>query len=113
MTHMASLLPKRFEELERWSSWVLETETLRYAKRIASSVEEVAEFCAALRPHMEDVIQYLENFKWGTPLAPEDENLYRLGLSFMEASIPIDLGWKSTKAEDSYPIERISVPERR
>lgn len=110
MTHS---FPQKFAGLERWSSWALETESERHAKRIGSSMKEVTEFCAALRPHMDDVIQYLGNFKWGTPLGTEDENLYRLGLAYMEATIPIDLEWKKTIAQDSFPLEKLNLPNRR
>ncbi len=110
---MTRNFPQRFSELERWLPWALQTESERNARRVGSSLKEVQEFCAALRPHMDDVIQYLENFKWGTTLSAEDENLYRLGLSYMEATIPIDLEWKSTVAQDSFPLHKVSVPERR
>jgi hypothetical protein len=113
MTQLTRSLPQKFRELERWSPWFLENEAERHAMRARSSLEEVAGFCADLRPHMEDVIQYLGKFKWGTALAPEDENLYRLGLSYMEATIPIDLEWKKTVAEDSFPVARLTLPERR
>jgi hypothetical protein len=41
-----------------------------------------------------------------------DENLYRMGLSYMEATVPLDLGWKSSVAIDSFSVERLNLPER-
>jgi hypothetical protein len=110
---MAGSFPQKFHELERWSAWALETESQRNAIRARSTLEELTEFCAAVRPHMNDLIQYLGNFKWGTALGAQDENLYRLGLTYMEATIPIDLEWKQPMAQDSFPLARVLVPERR
>ena len=109
---MAGNLPEKFSELEQWSSWAFSTEGERYANRISVSMDELKAFHSALRPHMEDVIQYLKAFPWGAPLSAQDENLYHLGLSYMEAAVPIDLGWKQTIAEDSFPVDRLTLPVR-
>lgn len=109
---MSASLPQQFRELEKWSSWALATEGERYAKRSGSSMEALTEFYDAMKPHMEDIIRYLSAFPWGTPLGEEDERLYRMGLSYMEVAVPIDLGWKSPIAQDSFPVERIVMPER-
>lgn len=109
---MTGSLPQKFRELEPWSSWALPTEGERYAKRAASSMETLVEFYSALKPHMEDVIQYLSAFPWGSPLGEEDERLFHMGLSYMEAAVPIDLGWKSSVAQDSFPVARLNLPDR-
>lgn len=109
---MTTNLPEKFRSLEQWSPWFLATERERYEQRIGSTIDELRAFHAALRPHMEDLIQYLEGFEWGAPLSDEDRNLFHLGLSYMEAAVPIDLGWKSPIAEDSYPVSRLALPER-
>lgn len=109
---MTGSLPQTFRELEEWSSWALATEGERYAKRASCSIEELTTFYAALKPHMEHVIQYLSEFPWGTPLGEEDERLFFLGMSYMEAAVPIDLGWKSSVAQDSFPVARLALPDR-
>lgn len=109
---MTKSLPKAFSELERWSFWSLATEKERYAQRSQSTIDELKAFCGALQPHMEDLIQYLSKFKWGTPLSDEDMNLYNLGLAYMEAVIPLDLGWKNVIAVDSFPVARMVLPHR-
>lgn len=109
---MTQSLPEKFRELEQWSPWFLATERERYNKRAQSSMEELRAFEAALKPRMEDLIQYLTAFEWGVPLTDEDQNLFHLGLSYMEAAVPIDLGWKNPVAEDSYPVDRVELPER-
>ena len=35
------LLPEEFADLERFADWILPTEPERYAKRLASSMEEM------------------------------------------------------------------------
>jgi hypothetical protein len=113
MTQVTRHFPQKFQDLERWLPWALEKESERNAMRARSTLKDVAEFCAAVQPHMEDLIQYLGKIAWGTPLGPEDENLYRLGLAYMEATIPIDLGWKKSVAEDSLSVERLILADRR
>lgn len=109
---MADTLPQQFKQLENWSSWALATERERYNRRARSTMDELKAFHAALKPHMEDVIQHLSAFPWGSAISEEDERLYHLGMSFMEAAVPIDLGWKDVVAEDSFPVDRVVLPPR-
>lgn len=109
---MAGSLPQKFRELEEWSSWALATEGERYAKRAGSSMEALRAFYDAMKPRMEEIIQYLEGFPWGSPLGEEDERLFHMGMSYMEAAVPIDLGWKNPVAQDSFPVARLTLPER-
>jgi hypothetical protein len=109
---MTGSLPERFSDLEIWSSWAFATEGERYARRAASTMEELTAFYDALKPHMEDVIAYLSRFPWGTQLSEQDERLCHLGMTYMEAAVPIELKWKSPIAEDSFPVTRLEVPAR-
>lgn len=109
---MTASLPEEFRDLEPWSDWFLATERKRYDQRARSSMAQLRTFAEALKPRMEDLIQYLSHFEWGSPLSEADTNLYHLGLSYMEAAVPIDLGWKQPLAEDSFPVERVSLPIR-
>ncbi len=109
---MTFSLPQQFRELEQWSSWSRGTEWERHNKRVSVSMEELKTFVAALKPHMEDLIQYMAGFKWGTPLGAEDTNLFHLGLAYMEATVPVDLKWKTPVAEDSFPVARVAIPPR-
>lgn len=109
---MSASLPQQFSELNKWSSWGDATEGERYARRANSNMESLTEFYSALKPHMEDVIQYLSNIPWGSPLSEEDRRLYLMALFYMEAAVPIDLGWNSPVARDSFPVERLNIPER-
>lgn len=109
---MTQSLPEQFRDLEQWSSWFLATERERHNRRAQCSMDELRAFGAALKPRMEDLIQYLSGFEWGTPLSEEDQNLFHLGLSYMEAAVPLDLGWKGPVAEDSFPVDRVELPAR-
>lgn len=113
MTKMEANLPPQFKGLESWVDWALPTEAERYARRASSSLEELRAFCGALKPFMHDIMRYLSDFEWGSPLGEADENLYHLGLTYMEATIPLDLGWKASVAEDSFPVDQLTMPERR
>lgn len=109
---MTASLPQQFRELEEWSSWALATERERYDRRAASSMESLRAFYDAMKPRMEEIIQYLSAFPWGTPLGEEDERLFHMGMSYMEAAVPIDLGWKTVAAQDSFPVSRLTLPDR-
>lgn len=109
---MTTQLPPAFADLEPWTAWSLATEGERYAKRAASTIDDLRAFSEALTPRMHDVIGHLTGFAWGTPLPPADERLYHMGLSYMEATIPLDLAWKSPVAEDSYPVTRLKLAPR-
>lgn len=109
---MTSNLPEQFRDLEQWSPWFLATERERYDKRAQSSMDELRAFAGALKPRMEDLIQHLSGFPWGSDLNDQDRNLFHLGLSYMEAAVPLDLGWKKSVAEDSFPVDRLVLPVR-
>jgi hypothetical protein len=70
-----ALLPPEFSDLERFvEDWCLDSEPERYAKRLASTMEEIQEFYDAIFPRAEDAIQYLEKF----PLDELPEDAFRL-----------------------------------
>jgi hypothetical protein len=106
---MTSILPEQFRDLEQWSPWFLATERERHNKRIQSSMDELRAFAGALKPRMEDLIQHLSAFAWGSELTDQQRNLFHLGLSYMEAAVPLDLGWKAPAAEDSFPVELLQT----
>lgn len=109
---MTTNFPEKFSHLEPWSAWALPTEAERYAKRISVSMDELVAFYTALKPHMEELIQHLSAYPWGTPLPPLEERLAHLGMTYMEAAVPIELKWKNPAAQDSFPVARLEVPER-
>ena len=57
---MPAMLPPEFAELEAFADWALPTERERYAKRLASTMDEMQAFYDAALPRLEDAASYLE-----------------------------------------------------
>jgi hypothetical protein len=55
-------LPAEFADLESFGGWSLPTENERYAKRLASSMDELQAFYDAAFPRMEAGANYLDQF---------------------------------------------------
>ena len=53
-------LPADFAELEPYADWALPSEADRYAKRLASSMEQLQAFYDAAFPHLESGTEYLK-----------------------------------------------------
>jgi len=94
------LLPAEFSDLERFvEDWCLDSEPERYAKRLASTMDEIQEFYDAVMPRAEDAIRYLEKF----PLSdlPEDAfRLLKLLYSLILMSFPVEI-WKQPYIPDT------------
>ncbi len=94
-----SLLPPEFQDLEPYADWILETEEQRYAKRLASSMDEIQAFYDAAFPRLADAMKYLDAF----PLddLPEDAiHLLWLNYSLVNASFPVEC-WRQARVPDS------------
>ena len=57
---MTTTLPPEFADLEPFADWCLATEAERYAKRLASSMDEMQTFYDAAFPRLEAVLAYLD-----------------------------------------------------
>ena len=92
-------LPEEFADLEPWAEWALPTEPERYARRLASSFEELQAFYEAAFPRLEDIAAYLEKL----PLddLPDDATrLLHVGYSLINVSFPIE-AWRQARVPDS------------
>ena len=92
-------LPAEFSDLEPYADWALRTEAERYAKRLASSMDEIQAFYDASFPRLEAAIEYCDRF----PLddLPEDaEHLLWLCYSLVNASFPVEV-WRQPRVPDS------------
>ena len=67
---MTALLPPDFADLEPYADWALPTEGARYAKRLASTMDELQAFYDAAFPRLEAATAYLEQF--GMDNLPDD-----------------------------------------
>jgi hypothetical protein len=96
---MPNVLPDQFADLEPLSAWALPTERERYAKRLASTMEELQAFYDAAFPRLEEALSYLDQF----PLddLPEDAaRLLWLYCALMTVSFPVEV-WRQPKVPDS------------
>ena len=55
-------LPAEFADLEPFSDWCLESERERYAKRLASTMDELQAFYDAAFPRLEAAMEYLDQY---------------------------------------------------
>ena len=95
------LLPPEFSDLEPYASaWCLPTEPERWARRLASSMDEMHAFYDACFPRAEAAIQHLDNFELAA--MPDDavrllQLLYSLALvsyvvEVWRQRLPVDTG---------------------
>jgi len=95
-----ALLPPEFSDLERFAKdWCLASEPERYAKRLASTMDEMQAFYDALFPRAQEVIAYLEKF----PLheLPDDAGrLLHLLYSLIMVSFPVEI-WRQPYLPDT------------
>jgi hypothetical protein len=96
---MTTTLPPDFSDLEQFADWVLDTEAERYAKRLASSMDEMQAFYDAAFPRIDDALGYLDGFDLYA--LPEDaKNLLYLYCSLVNASFPVEV-WRQPRVPDS------------
>ena len=94
-----SVLPPEFADLEPYADWALRTEAERYAKRLASSMDEIQDFYDAAFPRLEDAIAHCDAH--GLDALPEDsERLLWLCYSLVNASFPVEV-WRQARVPDS------------
>ena len=75
------LLPEDFAEFAPWvAEWSIRTEKARAEKRVATPIEQLREFHAALSPRLEAMFQYFNTLP-NDPgaLSPPDGRLVREG----------------------------------
>jgi hypothetical protein len=92
-------LPSEFNDLEPFAAWSLETEAERYAKRLASTLEELQTFYDAAFPRLEAVMDHLDQFELSA-LPPDATHLLWLSYSLVNASFPVEV-WRQPRVPDS------------
>ena len=108
MTKM--ILPEKFADLAVWGpDWFHALDRDRHVQRVSSSLETVREFYEAVFPRMDEIIGYLNTLGTADPdaLGEADRNLFNLALTCMEMSHPIDMNWKGTDIDDTFPWQRM------
>lgn len=99
-----ALLPPGFSDLEPWvEAWCLDSEPERYAKRLASTMDEIQAFYDAVFPRAEAAIQYLDQFPLGE-LPDDAHRLLKLLYSLIVMSFPVEI-WKQPYIPDTGTAE--------
>jgi hypothetical protein len=94
-----AVLPSAYADLEVFSDWALPSEKDRYAKRIASSMDELQAFYDAAFPRLEDSTEYLQSVSIDG-ISDEDQNLLWLFASLVTVSFPVEV-WRQPRVPDS------------
>jgi len=94
------LLPAPFADLEPYArEWALPTESERYAKRLASTMDELQRFYDAVFPPVEEAIAYCDNYSLDD--MPDDvQRLMQLVYSLIIVSMPVE-AWRQPHVPDS------------
>ena len=93
------MLPEAFHDLEPWTAWCLPTEPERYARRLASSMDEMQAFYDAIVPRAEAALAYCDGFDLDD--LPDDVlHLLHLLYSMVMVSFPVEV-WRQPKVPDS------------
>jgi hypothetical protein len=96
---MAPTLPADFSDLQPYADWVLFTESERYGKRLASSMEEMQAFYDAAFARIDDALAHLDQYDLHA--LPEDaHNLLYLYCSLVNVSFPVEV-WRQARVPDS------------
>ena len=95
-----ALLPAEFADLEPWSGWILQTERERYARRLATPMEELQAFYDAAFPRLAEANKYLEDYPLGQPIPEPQRNLLLLMMSLVLVSFPVEV-WQQARVPDS------------
>jgi hypothetical protein len=95
-----ALLPAEFADLERFSDWILATEPERYAKRLASTMDEMQDLYDVGLARLEEVMVYLDA-RFPLHDMPDDaKRLMHLMQSVVMVSFPVE-AWKQPRVLDS------------
>ena len=106
-----ALLPQEFADLESWAAtWCLATEPERWARRLASSMEELQAFYEAVFPRAEEAIAWCDRFPLDD-MPADAERLLQLLHSLLMVSYAVEV-WKQPEVVNagSARIDRILEP---
>ena len=107
---MSATLPADFADLEPFADWAIPTERARYAKRLASTMDQLQAFYDAVFPRMEAATTYLE--QWDVNDLPDDgKRLLWLYCSLVTVSFPVEV-WRQPRVPDSgsCALEAVAEP---
>ena len=91
--------PAEFADLEPFADWALPSERDRYAKRLASSMDELQTFYDTVFPRLEGSVDYLKGVALDT-ISDEDQHLLWLFASLVTVSFPVEV-WRQPRVPES------------
>jgi hypothetical protein len=94
-----STLPADFSDLMPYADWALRTEAERYAKRLASTMDELQAFYDAAFPRLDAAMDYCDRFPF-TELPDDALRLLWLCYSLVNVSFPVEV-WRQARVPDS------------
>lgn len=99
---MAQTFPPEFAALEPFADWAIPTEHARYAKRIASTMEELDAFYSVAFPLLRDGTAYLEQVDMTEPenLSEQDKRLLWAFCALVTVAFPVE-AWRQPRVPDS------------
>ncbi|MFN8037230.1 MAG: hypothetical protein U0V73_14995 [Acidimicrobiia bacterium] len=100
MTDPTYSLPPQFADLARFGEWILPTEPERFAKRLASTMDELQDFYDAAFEHFEDAAAYLKQVPYDDDMPEDAKNLMWLYCSLVTISFAIEC-WRQPYVPDS------------
>jgi hypothetical protein len=92
-------LPEPFADLEPFADWALPSERDRYAKRLASTMDELQAFYDAAFPRLSESTDYLKSVALDG-ISHEDQNLLWLFSSLVTVSFPVEV-WRQPRVPES------------
>lgn len=98
-TDLTTALPADFADLEPFADWALEHERERYAKRMASTMDELQAFYDAAFPRLEAAMAHLDALPFDA-LPDDARRLLWLCYSLVNVSFPVEV-WRQPRVPDS------------
>ncbi|MEV1069887.1 hypothetical protein [Streptomyces sp. NPDC050263] len=106
---MANVFPADFAALEPFADWAVQGEKARYAKRVASTMEELQAFYDVAFPLLEKGSGYLETVRLDG-IGEEDKHLLWAFCSLVTVAFPVE-AWGQPRVPDSGPAGIDAVVE--
>ena len=92
-------LPEQFADLEPFADWALPSEYDRFAKRLASTMDELQTFYDVAFPRLQESVDYLKGVALDG-ISDEDRNLLWVFSSLVTVSFPVEV-WRQPRVPDS------------
>ena len=105
---MSVLLPEQFSALNPYAEkWAIDSEKQRRIVRMNSSQSELQAFYQAMKPILDEVIQYLNQFNL-EEMANAEQRLLQMSLSLVEISVAVEL-FRNPWPMNAWPWDKFSV----